>query len=209
MAEWLKAHDSKSCIPLTGDRGFKSHPLRNKKMRVFLAFDVPEDIKNQIHQILVEKKKHLTGVKWVERENLHITCKFLGEINAQQLESLDKMLNEHFNNGFSVKIRLSGFGAFPNFKRPRVLWVGVEGEKENILQIWEKVENITRQMKIGDPEKDYTPHLTIGRVKVPIEIKPDFINYTSREFYINSITIYQSTLTPEGPIYSKLKEIKL
>ncbi|MGB9824711.1 MAG: RNA 2',3'-cyclic phosphodiesterase [Candidatus Hydrothermia bacterium] len=178
-------------------------------MRVFLAFDIPEDIKTEIYQILVEKKKHLSGVKWVERENLHITCKFLGEVNTQQLESLDKMLKEHFNKGLSVKIRLSGFGTFPNLKWPRVLWIGVEGEKEKILEIWKKVEDITRQMKIGEPEKDYIPHLTIGRVKVPIEIKQDFINYSSREFSINYITLYQSTLTPEGPIYTKLKEIKL
>ncbi|MEO0247507.1 MAG: RNA 2',3'-cyclic phosphodiesterase [candidate division WOR-3 bacterium] len=178
-------------------------------MRVFLAFDIPDDIKTQIHDIIKEKGKQIQGVKWVERENLHITCKFLGEINNHQLEELKRSLNESFNKNERIKINLKGFGAFPNFKRPRVLWIGVDGEKEKLVNVWRKVEDITRKMRIGEPERDYTPHLTLGRVKSPMEFKPDFISYSSKEVIINTITIYQSTLTSQGPIYKKLGEVKL
>ncbi len=178
-------------------------------MRVFLAFDIPDDIKTQIHDIIKEKGKQIQGVKWVERENLHITCKFLGEINNHQLEELKRSLNESFNKNERIKINLKGFGAFPNFKRPRVLWIGVDGEKEKLISVWEKIEDITRKLKIGESEKDYIPHLTLGRVKVPIAVNSDFISYTSREIIISSIVIYQSTLTPRGPIYTNIGEIKL
>lgn len=178
-------------------------------MRVFLAFDIPDDIKNQINEILKEKRKQISGVKWVERENLHITCKFLGEINNHQLEEIKKFLSQSFNKNENVKISLKGFGAFPNFKKPRVLWIGVEGEKEKLVNVWKKVQEITTKLKIGEPERDYTPHLTLGRVKIPTEINPDFISYSSREILISSITIYQSTLTPQGPIYTKIGEISL
>ncbi len=209
VAEWLKAHDSKSCIPLVGNRGFKSHPLRAKNMRAFVAFEIPEEIKVKVAKTLQDKKTHIKGVKWVEPENLHITCKFLGEVSDELINELVSELESNLQKGERVRVKISGAGAFPDSRKPRVLWLGVEGETEKLQKIWEVVENSASKLKIGEPERNYIPHLTIGRVKIPITIDKNLFNLTTDEFVITYLTLFQSTLTPSGPIYKKIRDIKL
>lgn len=178
-------------------------------MRIFTAFELPEKIKDEIYKIVSEKGPKISGVKWVERENLHITCKFLGEINEKQLEELISKLQEKLNKGEKVRISITNFGCFPNFRNPRVLWLGVQGEVDRLQKIWATLEEISKNLKIGEREKDYVPHVTLGRVKSPISLDKDWIKYSSKEFEITHLTVFQSTLTPSGPIYKSIAKIGL
>ena len=178
-------------------------------MRIFTAFELPEKIKDEIYKIVSEKGPKISGVKWVEKENLHITCKFLGEINEKQLEELISKLQEKLNKGEKVRISITNFGCFPNFRNPRVLWLGVQGEVDRLQKIWAILEDISKNLKIGEREKDYVPHVTLGRVKSPISLDKDWIKYSSKEFEITHLTVFQSTLTPSGPIYKSIAKIGL
>ncbi len=178
-------------------------------MRAFTAFEIPEDVKKQISKIIEEKREKIRGIKWVEQENLHITCKFLGEVSEEKVKELERKLKEKLQSGKKIKITISGFGAFPNFKNPRVLWIGIEGEIEKLVEVWKVVEDVSRSLKIGEKEDKYTPHLTIGRIKQPIKLEPNWIDFPPREIEIKELTIFQSTLTPAGPIYKTLARIKI
>lgn len=178
-------------------------------MRAFTAFEIPDELKSKLSKIIGQKESQLTGVKWVEKENLHITCKFLGEVSESQLKELISELEKNLRKGISIRVKITGFGAFPDFRRPRVLWLGVEGEKEKLVKVWEEVEKATSKLKIGERERNYIPHLTIGRVKIPLSVEKNFIDFSSEEIHISNLTLFQSTLTPSGPIYRKIKEIPL
>ncbi|MDI6850560.1 MAG: RNA 2',3'-cyclic phosphodiesterase [bacterium] len=178
-------------------------------MRVFTAFDLPESIKGEIYKIINEKSALLSNVKWVEKENLHITCKFLGEITEKQLQELLSRLEKKFKKGEKIRILITNFGCFPNFRHPRVMWLGVQGEVDKLKKVWGSLEEVAKTLKIGEREKEYIPHVTIGRLKSSTALDKDWLKYTSKEFEITHLTVFQSTLTPSGPVYKSIVRIPL
>uniref|UniRef100_A0A7C2K206 RNA 2',3'-cyclic phosphodiesterase n=1 Tax=candidate division WOR-3 bacterium TaxID=2052148 RepID=A0A7C2K206_UNCW3 len=178
-------------------------------MRVFTAFELPESIKDEIYKIINEKSALLRNVKWVEKENLHITCKFLGEISEKQLQELLSKLEKKFKKGEKIRISITNFGCFPNFRNPRVMWLGVQGEVDKLKKVWGSLEEVSKILKIGEREKEYIPHVTIGRLKSSIILDKDWVKYTSKEFEITHLTVFQSTLTPTGPVYKSIVKIPL
>ncbi|WP_423792575.1 RNA 2',3'-cyclic phosphodiesterase [Methanocaldococcus indicus] len=174
-------------------------------MRVFLAIDIPKDIKNKIYEL--QKDFKIKGIKLVEKENLHITVKFLGEVDDN---TLNKILNLNLEIP-KTKIELKGLGTFPNENYIRVIWIGVYGE--GLINIFKEIDNKLNTLGF-EKERSYVPHLTLGRVKF-IENKKllkEKINKNKDifigEFETNSIKLYKSTLTPTGPIYEVIKEWK-
>ncbi len=172
-------------------------------MRVFLAIDIPKEIKEKIYNF--QKNFKIKGIKLVERENLHITVKFLGEVN-------EKLLNNILDLDLSIQpinIHLKNLSTFPNENYIRVIWIGAYGE--NLIDTFKYVDN--KLYKLGfKKEKNYIPHLTIGRVKFIDNKKllkdkiEKYKNIDFGYFVADSIKLYKSTLTPTGPIYEIIKE---
>lgn len=210
----MKARDSKSRIPIKGDRGFKSHPLRWESfMRCFLAVDIPEHVKKNLWQVIQNIKKELTGIKWVEPHNLHITIKFLGELEDEKVLSLLEILEKRLSHSGTFTLKLKSFGFFPDIRRPRVFWVGVEDRGENLKKLWKEIENIVPKFGVSRDNRSFTPHLTLARIKRPVKIKKSSLEelkeFESSSFNVDTLVFYKSVLTSEGPIYTKIKEIKL
>ncbi|ENN95755.1 2'-5' RNA ligase [Methanocaldococcus villosus KIN24-T80] len=172
-------------------------------MRLFLAIDIPKDIKNKIYEF--QKSFKIKGIKLVEKENLHITVKFLGEVD-------ENLLNKILDLDLSIepiRIKLKNLGVFPNENFIRVIWVGVEGDK--IIDLFKDIDKKLSTLGFKK-ENNYIPHLTIGRVKF-IENKKllkdrirEFKNVEFGSFTAEKIKLYKSTLTREGPIYEIIKE---
>ncbi|MBF0541249.1 MAG: RNA 2',3'-cyclic phosphodiesterase, partial [Nitrospirae bacterium] len=148
----------------------------------------------------------------VRPENLHITLKFLGNISAETIPQIEKALEDIVLKTQPFEIMLNGIGCFPNSRHPRVIWIGV---KDNgILNKISKELN-DRLSKIGKTDHDFSQHLTIGRVKdnhkIPslhAEIER-FTNFTFGSNLINTISLMKSELTPQGSIYSIIKDFNL
>ena len=177
-------------------------------MRSFIAIDIPEEIKEKIMMVAKELEEKIKGnAKFVERENLHITLKFLGEIEENKVQEIKKIINSISISPFRIKLR--GIGVFPNENFIRVIWIGGESkELEKIVDHLNK--ELEKNLKIRTEEQKFTIHLTIARVKSKINIS-DFLdkykNYEFGEFEvsdINQIKLKKSTLTPKGPIYEDL-----
>ncbi|MEO2116937.1 MAG: RNA 2',3'-cyclic phosphodiesterase [Methanocaldococcus sp.] len=172
-------------------------------MRLFLAIDIPEEIKEEIAKFQGQFK--MKGIKLVEKENLHITVKFLGEVDEEKLKeilNLDLSIQP-------VKIKLKTLGTFPNPNYIRVIWIGAYNE--NLIEIFKEIDKKLSNLGFKR-EREYVPHLTIGRVKFidnKKKLKDRIEKYKDidfGEFEVNHIKLYKSTLTPNGPIYEVIKE---
>ena len=171
-------------------------------MRSFIAIEVPFTKEMESLQNSIEGR-----VKLVERENVHITLKFLGEIDEKTFEMVRQIVEDCKVGSF--KITLRGVGFFPNERYVRVVWIGVDN--------YEPIERMARCIdeklrKIGfQREKSYVPHLTVARAKGRITIRnlEKFKNMRFAEMEVKEIKIKKSTLTPNGPVYEDLATIQL
>lgn len=173
-------------------------------MRLFIAVDVDDPIREKIKPVLSELSR-INGVKAVEPENLHITLLFLGEVNESRVSKIEEKLSEVEFEPF--KILFEGVGAFPNVNSPRVVWVGVKesGELTGLANnIYEKLKKLGFRR-----DKEFKAHLTVGRVKRKNpEVSEVIKRHASENFgemEIRSFRLKQSILTPKGPIYKDLR----
>ncbi len=182
-------------------------------LRVFIAVDiVDENIKKNIELIQKELLKGGVDIKPVELENLHITLRFIGEVPQPVVNEIMNKLKTVTYQKFKIKVR--GLGAFPNNSNPRVIWAGItEGSKE-LSELHEIIEKLVGKYGIKD-DKEFTPHLTIARVRSQrnkqhiITILEKYRDLEFGEQSVECIKLKKSVLTPRGPIYSDLLEVKL
>jgi len=169
-------------------------------MRCFLAIELSEEIVEGLEDL--KRNFRIEGIKLVERENLHITVKFLGEIEedtVEDIKGMDLSLEP-------VESRIGGLGVFPNENYIRVIWVGAS----NLEPLFEEVDRRLEELKFKR-EREYIPHITIGRVKFLKNkrlLKERIKRYRDVDIgtlYVESIVLMKSTLTRSGPIYEVLK----
>ncbi len=171
-------------------------------MRTFIAIDVPYSRNIERLQNSIEGR-----VKLVEKENIHITLKFLGEIDEKILPDIEKIVEDCKVEKFHINLK--GVGFFPNPRYIRVVWIGVENY-DPIVNMAKCMDEKLSKMRFKK-EKNYIPHITIARAKGKIKIKNllEFKDMNFSQFIVDSVKIKKSALTPEGPIYEDLYEIKL
>ncbi len=176
-------------------------------IRTFVAVELPEKFLPEIVRLCTLIK--VPGVKLVEPGLIHITLKFLGDIHENKVEQIAAALSKIKCKPFEAGIK--GIGVFPRLSYIKVIWLGAHGDFRTLHNEVERVLSGFRFEK----EKDFTPHATLARVKQPLdsdELKEKIINIGDADigtFTVSSIYLKKSTLTPRGPIYETLKEIKL
>jgi 2'-5' RNA ligase len=173
------------------------------KMRCFLAIEIPEEVKKEI--IRLGKEFNFLG-KYVEKENLHLTLKFFGDVEDKKVgEIKEKLKKVKFKSFLSI---LGGMGFFPSEKMIRVLWVGIE-PKEKLNKLYEEIEK-----SLGNKTEKFEAHVTLARIK-DIKDKKEFLDRIKKikikpiEFEVREFVLKKSTLTPKGPIYEDVERFKL
>ena len=184
-------------------------------MRTFLAIEIEPYIKNKIEEsqeIIADSES--SNIKFVEVENIHLTLKFFGEIDDDKLEQINDIINKSIKNKEPYTIKVVNIGAFPNIYKPRVIWTGIKDKNNTTIKLIEELDN--KFNKIGfNKEKNYVPHITIGRVKnvSDKEKLSQCLKKISKKYHgkmvVKKICIKSSTLTPSGPIYKTIKEFDL
>ena len=172
-------------------------------MRLFIAIEIPEDVKEYMVKIQEKVDDTTAKIRLVKKNQIHLTLKFLGEVQPDKIEDIKKALKKITFNPFSAC--LDKIGVFPNESYIRVIWIGLEPE-EPILELQKDIdENLKKLFK---KEKDFKSHLTLARVKY-IEDKNNFINklktinIENKKIDINCFKLIKSTLTSEGPVYEE------
>jgi 2'-5' RNA ligase len=184
-------------------------------MRTFVSIEIPDDIKNSIEKSIGELKLILPHIKWVDKKNLHITLKFLGMVEDSKIGGLADSVAEVVKGFGTIKAGFAGFGMFPDQKHPRVIWVGITEGGDKLKELADKIEDKLSTEGYGEEEREFSPHLTIGRIKEKIddEALAGFIKKNEKAsfggFAAKSISMMKSTLMRSGPVYEEVKQITL
>jgi 2'-5' RNA ligase len=183
-------------------------------LRAFLALEVPEEtVVQNLVNAQVELRETQADLAIVERQNLHFTVKFFGDIPESQVPEIDARLKTLSLKPAEVIVR--GVGAFPDPRRPRVLWAGIpEGQRGSIVPI---AETVIRALEgIGEREdRPFHPHITLARVRSGVNkerLGSFLLRNDSREFgttHLGTLKLKSSSLTPSGPVYRDVREYRL
>jgi len=180
-------------------------------IRAFIALPVNDDVKKKIVHIINTLKPVAGNVGWVNKDDLHITLKFLGSVDDQQIQRA-KAAIDTLKTVSAFNADLFGIGAFPSIARPRVLWIGIK-QYEKIKAMFDSVE--TAIVDINKENRLFSAHITIGRVKGIFykqeleKVRKLWDNKTIGSTVVNRAALFQSILTPEGAVYRVLHEINL
>jgi 2'-5' RNA ligase len=136
-----------------------------KRIRTFIAVDPSAAVQQQLVALQDELRELEEEVKWVEPENLHITIKFLGDVDETDLYAICKMAERAVQEIPPFSMEMGTVGAFPSVGRPRVLWVGVRQGAGELIKIHDKVEELFGEQGYRSEDRAFTPHLTLGRVR--------------------------------------------
>jgi 2'-5' RNA ligase len=204
-----KAGDGMSKKPRRGSR--KQGNQSSDTMRMFAAVEVPEEIQQKVHAYAHELEGLFEGVKWVSPENLHLTLKFLGDVEPGQVDEIKDALDDAMSKYGPFELGFADTGFFPSEKRPRVIWVGADGEIEQLVDMFQTLEGNLEPLGFDREARTFSPHLTIGRVRKfeRITVPPDLKHFEPVSFTADTIALIKSTLTPQGPIYEKLHTCSL
>lgn len=156
----------------------------------------------------------LKGIRWVAQENLHFTLKFLGSVATEKVPLILRALEDALRPLPCFSLTGKGIGVFPNIKRPRVLWIGLEGE--GLHRIAERVESSLEPLGFPREDGDFAPHLTLGRWRSPGvrpgALKDQIEKWRQHNFgqsRVDEVVLFQSDLKPTGAVYSPLGAIPL
>lgn len=169
-------------------------------MRLFIAVDLPEQVKTRVLQIC----SGLPSVRWVKPEQLHLTLRFIGEVNAAQSERLDDALKTVLFSPFDIALK--SVGQFPPKGQPRVIWVGVE-QAETLNALARQVEQVVVGAGFPSADKPFSAHITLTRVKAPLDrdVLREFfernVSFQSDPVRLDRFVLYSSTLGPQGAVY--------
>ena len=176
-------------------------------MRIFIATLIPEDIRTLLTNYIKSLKHNIDGVKWEKAEKLHVTLKFLGDVDEASVEEISHLLGKLVHGYSPFNINISDFGGFPNLKNPKVLYVGLSHNSE-LSQFQNELENDLHSLGFENENRRFIPHISIARVKKGINII-ETVPITPSIFDITQIGLIKSELKPEGSVYTPVKLFKL
>jgi 2'-5' RNA ligase len=183
-------------------------------IRAFIAVDLDPQVIERIGAAILELKPRLPGVRWIPPTNFHLTLKFLAAIREEQVDAIHAALAAQLQPFSRCAINAKGLGVFPDSRRPRILWVGVESAKLALLAA--QIETALTPLGFAPEARGFKAHLTIGRWREPGRISRELVAVLERwrgvEFgqsQIDTVNLFQSVLKPEGAEYRRLKTIPL
>ena len=185
------------------------------KLRTFLAIDLNQSVRQRVSELMSFISSDTTATKWVEPESLHVTVKFLGDVDDVKISDVCRSTAEAAAAHRRFDCHCRKLGAFPRDDRPRTIWVGVDAEQDELLSLHRSVDQALSQLGFRQDARRFHPHITIGRVRgghdCPI-LASAISSCKDAELGsspVDEITVYSSELTRQGPIYTVLAKARL
>lgn len=183
-------------------------------MRTFIAVKLPSEVKEKIEKTVDPFRKLGLDISWVKPKNLHLTLKFLGDVDEKRIQDVILALEHALKEREKLTMSLRDFGVFPDFKKPRVIWIGIEKGKEDLIRIQDEIQEELFKVGFSKEERGFSPHLTIARVKSPRGIEKltgqiKDVNFESEEIRVEEVILMKSQLHPQGAIYTPIRTFTL
>lgn len=191
-------------------------------IRSFIAIDLSESIHQEIAQVISTLSQQLMqqssqiekAVRWIPKNNIHITLHFLGDVKKSIIEEINKQLNLTISQIPSFNIQIGGLGVFPKPAKPRVIWVGIHPSKE-LEELYQEISNTINRFGLRTDNRQFQGHITIARVKEAdsrihkaisstiVQLNNE-LSYNIIEMKVHQVHFYKSVLKPSGAEYEIL-----
>jgi RNA 2',3'-cyclic 3'-phosphodiesterase len=186
------------------------------KKRVFVGIEISDEAKEKTSKFIENLRKEFSQIRvgWEKKEKLHLTLKFLGEIEENELLKLTEAVEKTSRKMKSFSLRLEDAGVFPNSKKAKVLWIDLKDKEGSLIELNGILEEECEKRGFKRESRTFKPHLTIARMREPeksLELVEKYLRkkFEPVEFEVSEIIIFQSVLQSTGSIYSKIGKMKL
>ena len=175
-------------------------------VRTFLAIELPHDIRQKLSHHMERWRSIKADVKWVQPSRMHITLKFFGEIPEPHIPSIMQTCEKVCAAQRPFQLAIAGTGIFPNLKKPRVLWAGITEDKNMLINLQQQLEDSLCATGFAKEKRSFSPHLTVGRIRSSKRTSQLIKIFMAERiktipFTVNSVSLFKSVLTPQGPKY--------
>jgi 2'-5' RNA ligase len=184
--------------------------------RIFVAVDISDEARRGAASYIESLRKEFRDVRvgWERAEKLHLTMKFLGNCEENQLIELEKAVAGISREISKFRFQVAETGVFPNARNPRVLWIDVKDAAGNLSKINDRLETECEKIGFARENRRFVPHLTIARIKEPHRARDLAQTHLQNKFepvetLVSRIVIYESQLLPTGSVYSVVSKHEL
>ena len=187
----------------------------SQSIRSFIAIELPESVKSLLDNLQQELKALRLKARWVRPQNIHLTLKFLGNIDPAGIEDIGAAMADAVGSCAPFTLIVGGIGFFPGIKRPRVIWVGLGGAQAELLDLQRRLEDRLATVGFPKEKRSFNAHLTLGRIRPAVDPKilgraiQDYSDLGNLKFCADRIILFKSDLKPSGAVYSHLKQAEL
>jgi RNA 2',3'-cyclic 3'-phosphodiesterase len=178
-------------------------------IRAFIAVRIDPAVTERIAEARSQLEPSLKGIRWVKEDNLHLTLKFLGPVAEDKIAPIAEALEKALRSMERFSVGCRGLGVFPDIRKPRVLWAGLQGGALGRLAA--AVEEVLASIGLAREEREFKPHLTIGRWRDftarPDALRSEMERWREHDFgrsEMNEVIFFQSVLKPGGAVHTPL-----
>lgn len=177
-------------------------------IRSFVALDLPGSVKQALGDLIAAMSRENAGVRWVRAEAIHLTLKFLGDVDESRLGDVSAVVDRAAAAVGPVPLSLDAVGAFPDTRRARVIWAGLAGETGALAALQAAVDAGLAEAGFEPERRPFLPHLTLGRRRAPGPVDASTV-VPRTSFTCDRLTLFRSDLGPGGARYTALHEAGL
>lgn len=186
-----------------------------EEMRLFIAVELPAEIREKLSSLQKNLQKTGADAKWVEPRHIHLTVKFLGNVELEKAQAIGALLDQLFPHQAAFEVCLDEIGCFPSLGAPRVVWAGLRDADKTMERIARSTEEELAKRGFEKEDRPFTAHATLGRIRSPrnrtalsLKIEDMNRNFKKQNFLVDNITLFESRLSPKGPAYSIIHQVR-
>lgn len=189
--------------------------MMNNEVRTFIAGRLSEKVQDKIYGFQRKLRHEFKDIRWIKKENLHLTLKFLGNIPANSINPVSEILDKTLDDFPIININLMDLGVFPDERRPRVLWIGLDGDIQRLGHIANLINRDVSVLGFPENRNHFSPHITIGRFKKKnygrniIDLVTNLGREINGSVLMDEIVLYESRLSSSGAAYYPLFKKRL
>ncbi len=186
-------------------------------IRAFVAIELPGEARSKLAEIQTKLKAAKFNAKWVAPESIHLTLKFLGGVTQGTADSVVEVMKEAAIIAQPFQLEVSGLGVFPNARRVQIIWAGLTGEVDKLLDLQKEIDSGLSRLGFAPEARPFTAHLTIARMRDEASLaeravanrQVEATKFEAASLRVESISLMRSQLRPHGPIYTRIGSVLL